>query len=159
MLKPSAAKPTVFAIYRPFRTETVVVAELQTKKEKIMKKIVVLAVLAVMVVTLAGCKKTYNGASSNKSISVNLAKDQATLKNVVFYNFNDIDPDYAEGVYTRSGTYAVLSNSYNSNKLIISDKNGLYILKTDQVLSSLPDTMKLYKSEKCDSWDVYVRED
>ncbi|MBP5463381.1 MAG: hypothetical protein J6Y20_14845 [Lachnospiraceae bacterium] len=124
-----------------------------------MKKKVALIVIAVMVIMVTGCGKQYNGKSSNKSIYVNYLKDQAELKNVVFYNFNDIDNEYPEGVYTRTGTYDVMSNSYNSCCLFIVDKNGMYVLKTDHVLSDLPDTMKLYKSQKCDSWDIYERKD
>ena len=93
--------------------------------------------------------------NGGKYVKVNLVKDTVQLKNVKFYNFAEYDAP--KGVYTLTGKYAVLSNSYNSTELYFADKNYGYVIKTDKVLSDLPDTLKIYTDANKTTAETYTR--
>ena len=120
-----------------------------------LKKLVLIVIVLGAFLGLVGCKKEEEYDNGGKYVKVNLVKDTVQLKNVKFYNFAEYDAP--KGVYTLTGKYAVLSNSYNSTELYFADKNYGYVIKTDKVLSDLPDTLKIYTDANKTTAETYTR--
>lgn len=117
---------------------------------KKMKKFLVLFCCLAMCLLVVGCQGS--SGSSKKNVKFNLLTSEIKLTKVTYYDFYN-----EKKVSNYSGNWdSVISESLNSTEIWFLDKDGeTRAICTNKVLSSKPDSIRVYTNASKSKYDTY----